>query len=129
MKYYEYKETLQKQISDVFDKHDAFFAFSKEQLEKGKKEGVKYYFLDGGMFLPQDNYEQFNIDYKAIDENFTKTAKELFTSLEIIRYELANHEYCITYDLTDTKEVLEDYLFSDEEYKIAIKEYLAECDC
>lgn len=24
MKYYEYKETLQKQISDVFDKHGAF---------------------------------------------------------------------------------------------------------
>ncbi len=128
MKYYEYKQTRETQVTELFNKYEVFFAFSKSQLEEKKKDGVKYYSLDGGMFIPQSNYDLFNDEFKQQDMNFIKKAKELFSPIEIIRYELANHEYCITYDLSDTKDVLEEFNFSDEQYKAAIKDYLLHCE-
>jgi len=128
MNYYEYKQQREAQVSELFDKYEVFFAFSKSQLQEHKKEGVKYYSLDGGMFIPQDNYDPFNEEFERVEDDYMAKAKEIFTPEEIIRYELANHEYCITYDLTDTKEVLEEFNFSDENYRAAIKEYLSDCE-
>lgn len=128
MKYYQFKQKREESINKLFDKYGVFFAFSKKQLEKNKKDGEKYYSLGSGMFVPQKNIEKFEKEYSSIGENFVKNAKEKFTACEIIKYELANHEYYITYDLSDTKDVLEEFNFSDEDYNKARKEYLAECE-
>lgn len=128
MTYSQHKNDRQKQMSALFDKHEVFFAFNRSQLEAEKKEGVKYYSLDGGMFIPQSNYDAFNAEYEAQENAYEREAKEKFSAIEIIGYELANHEYCYTYDLTDTKEALEEFSFSDEEYRAAVKHYLSKSE-
>ncbi len=128
MRFYQYKEARQKAMGELFDKHGVFFAFSKSQIDEQKQEGVKYYSLDGGMFIPQSNYKPFNEEFEKSDEVYISKAKELFTPTQIITYELGNHEYCITYDLEDTKDALEDFSFNEQEYSDAIKEYLANCE-
>lgn len=128
MTYGQYKNERGKRINDIFDKHEVFFAFSRSQLEEKKQAGVKYYSLDGGMFIPQANYDAFNEEFEQEDEKHIAEAKKLFGAKRIICYELANHEYCYTYDLTDTKEALEDFGFSEEDYQEAIKEYLSKCE-
>lgn len=128
MTYSKHKDNRQKQMSALFDKHDVFFAFSRSQLEAEKKEGVKYYSLDGGMFIPQANYDAFNAEFEAQQNTYESEAKEKFSATEIISYELANHEYCYTYDLTDTKVALEEFGFSDEEYRVAVKHYLSKSE-
>jgi len=128
MKYYEYKQERENEINALFKKHDVFFAFSAKQINEKKKDGVKYYSLGSGMFIPQENYELFNNEFEEFDTNLVKKAKEIFTPTEIIGYELANHEYCITYDLSDTKNTLEEFNFSDAEYSAAVQDYLQTCE-
>lgn len=125
MTYSQHKDNRQEQMSVLFEKHEVFFAFSRDQIMKAKKEDVKYYSMDGGMFIPQANYDAFNTEFEAQQDTYESEAKEKFSATEIISYELANHEYCYTYDLTDTKEALEEFGFSDEEYRVAVKDYLS----
>ncbi len=53
------KKELQDNMTKLFDDYGVFFAFSKEQFDKQKKEGVKY--LDGGagMLIPKDVVKEF----------------------------------------------------------------------
>lgn len=111
-KYAELKNQLQKE----FDEFPFGFAFSNEQFEKMKEElGVK------------DNSELISIgaggyirksDEKALDELLNGKNKRLSDAIandktgegfikDMFLYELANHEYCITYDLRDTLEALD----------------------
>ncbi len=106
-KYVELKNKLQKE----FDEFPFGFAFSNEQFEKMKEElGVK------------DNSELISIgaggyirksDEKALDELINGKEKRIADAIaedktgegfikDMFLYELANHEYCITYDLSDT---------------------------
>lgn len=128
MTYLQHKDSRQKQMSTLFEKHEVFFAFSRSQIEAEKKEGVKYYSLEGGMFIPQANYDAFNAEYEEQENAYMQEAKEKFSATEIISYELANHEYCYTYDLTDTKGALEEFGFSDKEYRVAVKDYLSKSE-
>ncbi|MCX6076027.1 MAG: hypothetical protein NTW78_03980 [Campylobacterales bacterium] len=128
MKYYQHKEARQQEMTALFDKHGVIFAFGKEQLDNAKKDGIQYYSSGFGMFIPTNNYKLFNEECAAQQENFIIKAKELFTANQIITYELGNYEYCINEDLRDTRGALEEFNFSDEEYKVAIKEYMQNCD-
>lgn len=136
-KYAELKNKLQKE----FDEFPFGFAFSNEQFEKMKEElGVK------------DNSELISIgaggfirktDEKALDELINgkeKRMKEAIASdptgegfiKDMFLYELANHEYCITYDLRDTLEALDltiNEIMEDPRLKLGLElaknEYLA----
>lgn len=136
-KYAELKNKLQKE----FDEFPFGFAFSNEQFEKMKEElGVK------------DNSELISIgaggfirktDEKALDELINgkeKRMKEAIASdptgegfiKDMFLYELANHEYCITYDLRDTLEALDltiNEVMEDPRLKLGLElarnEYLA----
>ena len=111
-KYAELKNKLQKE----FDEFPFGFAFSNEQFEKMKEElGVK------------DNSELISIgaggyirksDEQALDDLLNGKEKRIKEAIEqdqtgegfikdMFLYELANHEYCITYDLRDTLEALD----------------------
>lgn len=136
-KYAELKNKLQKE----FDAFPFGFAFSNEQFEKMKKElGVK------------DNSELISIgaggfirktDEKALDELINgkeKRMKEAIASdptgkgfiKDMFLYELANHEYCITYELDDTLYALDltlEEIEKDPRLKLGLQlaknEYLA----
>jgi len=136
-KYAELKNKLQKE----FDEFPFGFAFSNEQFEKMKQElGVK------------DNSELISIgaggfirktDEKALDELINgkeKRMKEAIASdptgegfiKDMFLYELANHEYCITYELDDTLYALDltlEEIEKDPRLKLGLQlaknEYLA----
>ena len=106
-KYAELKNNLQKE----FDAFPFGFAFSNEQFEKmkeelGVKENSELISIGAGGFIRKT-------DEKALDELISgkeKRMKEAIASdptgegfiKDMFLYELANHEYCITYDLDDT---------------------------
>jgi len=137
-KYYELKSKIQKE----FDEFPFGFAFSNEQFEKMKEElGVK------------DNSELISIgaggyirktDEKALDELINGKEKRIKKEIEkdltgegfikdMFLYELANHEYCITYELDDTLDALDltyEEVMKDPRLKLGLQlakqEYLEE---
>ena len=102
----------------IFDKYGVFFAFSKSQLTGGierlKEKGIltesnKICDIGVGGFCPSKNA-------KAVMDELDKLYKKgISQDIEenglsaIIRRELDNYEYCITWDITDTYEALKDY--------------------
>ena len=123
MKYYEYKEETQKLVSKLFEKHEMIFAFSKEQFEKQKKENTQYLSIGAGGLIPKENYENFSTEFEKLTNERTTKAKEIFSYIEIINYELGNYEFGYTGDSSDAREALSDFEFTEEQFKKAIKEY------
>lgn len=109
-KYRELKDKHQKEI----DNFPFFFAFSNKQFEEGmKKLGLdpkdtdKIYKLGntGGFYRKTDSdmlHEMFDRQHKEMaDAIAADTTGEGFI-YDMFMYELANHEYCITYDYEAT---------------------------
>jgi hypothetical protein len=113
MKYLsEYMEAKQ---TALFKKTGTFFAFSQEQFEEKRKEGVKYVNMGQGM-LTEKPYVKELIDgmdkiYKdSIKQDIKENGKE-----KIILRELHNHEAFYVGSIEDTIHKLEDYPFSEDD--------------
>ena len=110
MNYQELKSRHQKEVNEF---KGIFFAFNNEQLKEGmESQGLndtqtdKICSFGSGCFLLKDRKQAFNdmfLKHKVEKKEFNKKKKQLLDSLI---YELNNHEYCITYDVTDTLEAL-----------------------
>lgn len=132
--YQEMKKTVQKKYDD-FLRDYAFFAFSNEQFEEGKKKlnvgpDNKLVRIYGGGFLLASKVDEFKALVKECDDiqkQYNKDKKQL---KKAIMYELANHEYHIREDLEDTLNALgidEEDLNNQELKKLiksCIKEYM-----
>ena len=86
---------------NAYDKNGAFFAFSKEQFDESKKDGVKYYSLDHGLICPVDTYEQFKKDFENERLEFIKKELEENTKKELIWKAFSNYECSYTQDYSD----------------------------
>lgn len=123
------------------------FAFSMEQFRKAMGElGLtendtdKIYKMSGtgGFYRREDSQLIFN----TLEENRIELDAAISNDLDgsgfikdMFRYELANHEYCITYDLEPTLDALglsEDEVLNNPALlnglKLARKEYLVEAE-
>jgi len=88
-----------------------FWAFSNEQMREGiEKHGVnennKIVSIGAGGFVLKSRLQDFKnllARQEAERKELRKNEKEL---VDAIAYELANHEYCITGDVTDALEAL-----------------------
>lgn len=121
-KYIELKNKIQKEV----DEFPMGFAFSNEQFEKMKEElGVKedreLLSIGAGGFIRKTDkeafHELFNNKAKKIDEAIAEDKTGEGFIKDMFLYELANHEYCITYDLEDTLYALDltyDEVMNDE---------------
>ena len=121
-KYMELKNKIQKEV----DEFPMGFAFSNEQFEKMKEElGVKedseLLSIGAGGFIRKIDkeafHELFNNKAKRIDEAIAEDKTGEGFIKDMFLYELANHEYCITYDLEDTLYALDltyDEVMNDE---------------
>lgn len=121
-KYMELKNKIQKEV----DEFPMGFAFSNEQFEKMKEElGVKedseLLSIGAGGFIRKTDREAFselfNNKAKRIDEAIAEDKTGEGFIKDMFLYELANHEYCITYDLEDTLYALDltyDEVMNDE---------------
>ena len=139
-----YQELRQKHQNE-FNSFPIFFAFSDEQFKVNAKERF-------GLTTDEEYKEQLTSvgcggfirksDSKAFHDMMMRFDKELSEALsnkdflrEALEYELANHEYCITYDAQEALDALgltkEDILNDPEKYmtfKEAENNYLQGCD-
>lgn len=136
-KYMELKNKIQKEV----DEFPMGFAFSNEQFEKMKEElGVKedseLLSIGAGGFIRKTDreafHELFNNKAKRFDEAIAEDKTGEGFIKDMFLYELANHEYCITYELDDTLDALDltyEEVMNDERLKrgltLAKNEYLA----
>ena len=134
-----YRHMLKRHQSE-FNQFPCFFAFNQSQFEDGKKhlgvvEDDELYCGTGGMYYRR-------VDAKKLYEMVERNCRELNEALhndddflyEAVRYELANHEYCITEEWYETLESLnldEKEVFSNERMKKiclkAMDDYMSNC--
>jgi len=93
-------------IEKDIDKFPMFFAFSKEQLEEGLKKlkttRKDIVSIGGGGFIKKVDTDKFKEMFKRHDKEHNEMMKNPDYVYQMFRYELSNHEYCITYDYEDT---------------------------
>lgn len=138
-KYSELKKRHQNRINAL----PLMFAFSQQQFKEGmarwgltEKDTDKIYKLGatGGFYQRKDS----TLIFSAFEQNEQEMAAAIAADpdgtgfiKDMFLYEIANHEYCITYDLEPTLDALnltEDDVMNDERLlngsKLATREYL-----
>ena len=106
----------------IFNETGAFFAFYDKQFLEGKKEGIKYVHLGGGLLCPEEKAEELvtgldNIYKAGIKQDLEENGRE-----GVIKRELSNHEAYYTGDIDSTVEVLTPYGITREEIQAIYKE-------
>ena len=113
MKYLKLKEKHQKEVNDF----PFGFAFSNEQFkDMMKKFGLKEKDTDKIYSLGAGGYIK-KTDAEAMHNMFKRHRKEIENEIqndkdgtgfiyEMFRYELSDHEYCVTYDIEPTLDAL-----------------------
>ena len=113
MKYLKLKEKHQKEVNDF----PFGFAFSNEQFkDMMKKFGLKEKDTDKIYSIGAGGYIK-KTDSEAMHNMFKRHREEMENEIqndkdgtgfiyEMFRYELSNHEYCVTYDIEPTLDAL-----------------------
>ena len=108
-------------LSKLWDDNGAFFAFSDEQLDESKQEGVAYVSLGMGLIAPKDNASKIIEGLESIHTEGIKQDIADNGIKAIIHRELGNYETQISGDVSNTVEALEGYGITrkqvNEEYK------------
>lgn len=102
----EIKDEEQIKLSDLFKKSGIFFAFSTEQFNSQKQEGVKYASAGAGMIIPVANINNFNKEFDKLNEETRKQYDLYCTMDEYILFELYNHEAFYTCNLQSNFEAI-----------------------
>jgi predicted transcriptional regulator len=127
-KYFELKQEIQARV----DAFPFMFAFSMQQFEEGKqrlgvKDNSELLSIGSGGYIRKTDSQA----YTDLIEETGKTREEYLKDpaqfKDALIYELANHEYCYTYDSANTLEALglEEDELTGEQLAI-IKEAIAE---
>lgn len=99
----------------LFEECGVFFAFSQEQFEKGKKEGVEYVSLGAGTICPEEHAKHVVEEICRIADECVKQDLEENGKDAVIHRELANHECWYTGCIEDCCVALADYPITREE--------------
>lgn len=105
----------QNRMTQIFEEHGVFFAFSKKQFEEGCKPGLKYVAGGGGMFIPEGKVNVVtealnNIVAEGIQQDIAENGIE-----NIIRRELNNYECLYTGRYKDAAAALVDYGITEDQ--------------
>jgi len=130
-----YQELKQSQSNSFNSFTGIFFAFSNSQLDEGMKKmncvPGDLCSVPGGGFLLKSKKDDFRAMFNEHDAEMTEAMKDDDFLQQAIEYELGNHEFCITYDPTDTIEALSLDLEDERTKGIfakARRNYLAGCE-
>ena len=121
------RAVTQDEISQVLDQYGAFFAFSNEQFEEKRKEGVIYVSLGAGLIAPKGTGQKIVDGIEAARKKGVAQDKKEKTNREIIWGQFANYECQIVGSPEEGFEALEGYGFSQEELDREWKAYWAYC--
>jgi len=118
--------------TDLFSKAGAFFAFSENQFDESKKDGVKYASLGGGLICPVESIGLLTDGLTNIRKNGIAADLADNTKEQIIQRELANHECQISGDYSMVVDRLAEYGITEAEVKAGYSvfyDYCIENDC
>ena len=101
--------------SSILSDNGAFFAFSDSQLDKSKKEGVKYVSLGAGLIAPKDKAAQLIEQLGEARKEAIKSYMRDHSREDIIKRELSNYEAYYTGDITEVMSALEGFGITTEE--------------
>lgn len=108
--YQEFKEKVQKETNNL----PIYWAFGKEQTDKlmeklniknDEEQKEKCFGIFGGLAFKKDKEMILNT-FKRHNEELKENLKDDEFLKSAFRYEMSNHEYIITYDITDTLNAL-----------------------
>ena len=108
-----YQQQKKRHQEEVNSFEGIFFAFSNEQFEEGmKKLGInnakeELYSIGAGGYIKKERSKDFHNMFKRHAQERKQREKDEKFLLEALVYELRNHEYCITCDVTDALEALD----------------------
>lgn len=108
---------VQEAQDKLFNETGAFFAFSKDQFDKQKKEGVQYTALSAGMLCPVEHAEKLttglvNIAASGREQDMAENGKD-----RIIERELHNYECFYTNDISEAFIALMEYGITIDEVR------------
>lgn len=127
MKYLsDYSQQMQ---TELFNSTGAFFAFSSDQFNEEKKEGITYVNLGCGMLCPKSNVDKL---IKGLEEINVKARKQDLKengAKAIIEREYFNYECQLTMNTKEAFNALSGYikLFPNEFTKELINKTFAKC--
>ena len=123
----ELKKEEQSKQTILFNSCGLFWAFSNEQFQENKtplQEGEKYVSIGAGGYLPKSKVEIFSAGMKEISKWYkSETQKNKAVKVELIRYELSNHEAYYTGSIKDTLNALGKGFTAKEVWAVYNKEY------
>ena len=121
------KQQLDNELSNIFDKHGAFFAFSNAQYNEKAKENEKYTSLGAGLICPVSAIKNLKNDMDNAINKYEKQDLKENGKQKIIWRELANYECQISYDISDAVHALKSYGITEAEIKKEWPAYLQHC--
>lgn len=121
------RRDLDAKISEILERHGAFFAFSPGQFREQARPGMKYVRCGAGTICPEGAVDEMTAEIEAAIDAFHAADLAENGKAKIIWRELANHEAQITHDITDTAEALAGYGITREEILAEWPAYLRHC--
>lgn len=107
---------IQQEQTKLFDRLGVFFAFSKQQFDKAKVDGVEYVtVMQMGDCVPKQHVKEFITELKRIGKEGRERELAEKGIDAIIEAELANHEAFYTGEIDDTMDALEGYNVTAEQ--------------
>lgn len=100
------KSERQDKASSIINSLGIFFAFSADQINTSKVDGVKYVGAGSGMFIPADNVKAYIKETGKLSQYFTEKFQKVVPIENYILCELWNHEAFYTYSMQDTFEAV-----------------------
>lgn len=113
MKYLQ--DYMEDKQSALFNETNTIFAFSREQFNESKKEGITYINMGAGMLTDKRHVKKLLEGLEKIYKDSIQQDIKENGIYAIIKRELANHEAWYTIDITDTKEKLKDYPITEDQ--------------
>jgi hypothetical protein len=105
-----YQELQTRQQNELNAFKHIFFAFSNKQLEEGLKkletDTKSILSLGGGGYVLKSHAKDLDALFIRHQQELKDNRKSRKNLLESLVYQLRNHEFCITYDVTDALESL-----------------------
>ena len=110
-----YQELKKRQADELNSFEGIFFAFNDKQFKEGMQKighdnidnlKEKIYSLGAGGYIRKDCSQAFHDMFERHAQERRQRNKDEKFLVESIAYELANHEYCITGDVSDALDAL-----------------------
>lgn len=123
----ESKQQLDAAMSATYEKFGAFYAFSNQQFDDQKKEGIVYVNMGSGLIAPKEKAKEFYAELKEILNNYHKTRLEIEGKDKIIMDELFNHECQIVGCYDDIIDLMDSYGITEEDILKVWPKFIKKC--